>query len=134
MKSACDELGVTLIAYSPIAQGDDPLVADLASFGLLKENNRFSVFFFVPTGALTGKYTPENPPKGPRGKLYTPEFLTTVSPVYCDYTVFNSRENIKCTPCVLMEFCVYTLCLTLDHIPLVCLTLIPLACLRFVSI
>lgn len=32
-------------------------------------------------GALTGKYTPENPPTGPRGRIYTPEFLTKVRPV-----------------------------------------------------
>ncbi|XBJ01317.1 hypothetical protein VPH35_020986 [Triticum aestivum] len=51
VKAACDELGVTLIAYSPIAQG-----------------------------VLSGKYTPENPPTGPRGNTYTPEFLTKVIP------------------------------------------------------
>ncbi|KAF5731354.1 NAD(P)-linked oxidoreductase superfamily protein isoform 1 [Tripterygium wilfordii] len=52
VKAACDELGVTLIAYSPIAQG-----------------------------ALTGKYTPENPPSGPRGRIYTPEYLTKLQPL-----------------------------------------------------
>ncbi|XP_019193879.1 PREDICTED: uncharacterized oxidoreductase At1g06690, chloroplastic isoform X2 [Ipomoea nil] len=52
VKAACDELGITLIAYSPIAQG-----------------------------ALTGKYTPENPPTGPRGRIYTPEFLTQLQPL-----------------------------------------------------
>lgn len=52
VKAACDELGITLIAYSPIAQG-----------------------------ALTGKYTPQNPPTGPRGNIYTPEFLTMLQPL-----------------------------------------------------
>ncbi|KAF3445037.1 hypothetical protein FNV43_RR14730 [Rhamnella rubrinervis] len=52
VKAACDELGITLIAYSPIAQG-----------------------------VLTGKYTPENPPTGPRGRIYTPEFLTRLQPL-----------------------------------------------------
>ncbi|KAJ4811418.1 NAD(P)-linked oxidoreductase superfamily protein [Rhynchospora pubera] len=52
VKAACDELGITLIAYSPIAQG-----------------------------ALTGKYTPENPPTGPRGRVYTPELLTKMQPL-----------------------------------------------------
>ncbi|EEF40860.1 uncharacterized oxidoreductase At1g06690, chloroplastic [Ricinus communis] len=52
VKAACDELGITLIAYSPIAQG-----------------------------ALTGKYTPENPPTGPRGRIYTPEFLIKLQPL-----------------------------------------------------
>lgn len=52
VKAACDDLGVTLIAYSPIAQG-----------------------------ALTGKYTPENPPPGPRGRIYTPEYLRELQPL-----------------------------------------------------
>lgn len=52
VKAACDELGITLIAYSPIAQG-----------------------------VLTGKYTPENPPTGPRANTYTPEFLTKLQPL-----------------------------------------------------
>ncbi|KAL6506827.1 hypothetical protein OROHE_022264 [Orobanche hederae] len=52
VKSACDELGVTLIAYSPLAQG-----------------------------ALTGKYTPNNTPPGPRGRIYTHEFMTKLQPL-----------------------------------------------------
>ncbi|KAG0464782.1 hypothetical protein HPP92_018946 [Vanilla planifolia] len=52
VKAACDELGVTLIAYSPIAQG-----------------------------VLTGKYTPENLPSGPRERIYTPEFLKKLQPL-----------------------------------------------------
>ncbi|PIA30226.1 hypothetical protein AQUCO_05700145v1 [Aquilegia coerulea] len=52
VKATCDELGITLIAYSPIAQG-----------------------------VLTGKYTPENPPTGPRGRIYTPDFLTKLQPL-----------------------------------------------------
>ncbi|EYU17641.1 hypothetical protein MIMGU_mgv1a020393mg, partial [Erythranthe guttata] len=30
-------------------------------------------------GALTGKYTPSNTPTGPRGSIYTPEFMTKLS-------------------------------------------------------
>ncbi|EPS66561.1 hypothetical protein M569_08216, partial [Genlisea aurea] len=52
VKSACDELGITLIAYSPLAQG-----------------------------VLTGKYTPDNVPSGPRSRIYTPEFLTKLRPL-----------------------------------------------------
>lgn len=52
VKAACDELGITLIAYSPIGQG-----------------------------VLSGKYTPENPPSGPRGQIYNKEFLTNVKPL-----------------------------------------------------
>ncbi|RYR63790.1 hypothetical protein Ahy_A04g021549 isoform A [Arachis hypogaea] len=53
VKAACDELGITLIAYSPIAQA----------------------------GVLTGKYTPDKPPSGPRSRIYTPEFLTRLQPL-----------------------------------------------------
>ncbi len=48
----CKELGVTLIAYSPIGMG-----------------------------VLTGKYTPQNPPPGMRGRRYPPEFLEKVQPL-----------------------------------------------------
>ncbi|XP_050382980.1 uncharacterized oxidoreductase At1g06690, chloroplastic [Argentina anserina] len=52
VKATCDELGITLIAYSPIAQG-----------------------------VLTGKYTPDNIPTGPRGQIYTRDFLTKLQPL-----------------------------------------------------
>ncbi len=48
----CQELNVTLIAYSPLGMG-----------------------------ALTGKYTPENPPGGARGRRYTRDFLKRVQPL-----------------------------------------------------
>jgi aryl-alcohol dehydrogenase-like predicted oxidoreductase len=48
----CKELNVTLIAYSPLAQG-----------------------------ALTGKYTPENPPPGIRGRRYNRSLLTNLQPL-----------------------------------------------------
>lgn len=49
---ACRDLGVTLIAYSPLAKG-----------------------------MLTGKYTPENPPPGPRRRLYPPSRLEEIQPL-----------------------------------------------------
>ncbi|GAQ77682.1 NAD(P)-linked oxidoreductase superfamily protein [Klebsormidium nitens] len=52
VKRTCDELGVTLIAYSPLAQG-----------------------------ILSGKYTPEKPPSGPRGTTYGREFLSQSLPL-----------------------------------------------------
>lgn len=52
VKATCDELGISLIAYSPIAQG-----------------------------ILTGKYTPQNIPTGPRGNIYTAELLTELQPL-----------------------------------------------------
>ena len=50
---ACREDEITLIAYSPIA-----------------------------SGVLSGKYTPENPPPGPRGRRYTPKFLERLQPLF----------------------------------------------------
>ncbi|ONK74414.1 uncharacterized protein A4U43_C03F5970 [Asparagus officinalis] len=67
VKAACDELGITLIAYSPIAQG-----------------------------ALTGKYTPVNPPTGPRGLIYTPEFLAKLQPLVS--RIKEIGENYGKTP------------------------------------
>ncbi len=49
---ACKELGVTLIAYSPLAQG-----------------------------ILTGKYTPEHPAPGVRGGMYSRVYLARIQPV-----------------------------------------------------
>ena len=48
----CRELGVTLIAYSPLAKG-----------------------------LLTGKYTPENPPPGLRRRLFHPTDLAAIQPL-----------------------------------------------------
>lgn len=48
----CRDLGVTVIAYSPLTMG-----------------------------LLTGKYTPDNPPKGMRGRKYKPDYLARIQPV-----------------------------------------------------
>ncbi len=50
--NACGEMGVTLIAYSPLAKG-----------------------------MLSGKYTPDNPPPGARRRLYPPARLAAVQPL-----------------------------------------------------
>lgn len=50
--SLCQELGVTLIAYSPLRKG-----------------------------LLTGKYTPESPPTGARNRLFRPEYLARIQPL-----------------------------------------------------
>ncbi|KAG0602101.1 hypothetical protein M758_11G160500 [Ceratodon purpureus] len=52
VKKTCDELGVTLIAYSPLGQG-----------------------------VLSGKYSASNLPAGPRGRTYNAEFLTKAAPL-----------------------------------------------------
>jgi aryl-alcohol dehydrogenase-like predicted oxidoreductase len=48
----CRELGVTVIAYSPLTMG-----------------------------LLTGKYTPDNPPKGMRGRKYKLDYLAKIQPI-----------------------------------------------------
>jgi aryl-alcohol dehydrogenase-like predicted oxidoreductase len=48
----CNELGVTLIAYSPLAMG-----------------------------MLTGKYTPDNPPSGTRARRYNRAYLSKIQPL-----------------------------------------------------
>jgi aryl-alcohol dehydrogenase-like predicted oxidoreductase len=50
--SACRRLGIRLIAYSPLAKG-----------------------------MLAGKYTPDQPPPGPRGRLYPAEYLAQIQPL-----------------------------------------------------
>ncbi|KAL2482184.1 putative oxidoreductase [Forsythia ovata] len=72
VKTACEELGITIIAYSPIAQG-----------------------------ALTGKYTPNNPPSGPRGRIYTPEFLTKLQPLINRIKEIGQNYNTTPTQVVL---------------------------------
>jgi Predicted oxidoreductases (related to aryl-alcohol dehydrogenases) len=48
----CNELGIKIIAYSPLAMG-----------------------------ILSGKYTPENPPKGVRASQYNRDFLAKIEPL-----------------------------------------------------
>ncbi len=50
--AACKELGITLIAYSPLEMG-----------------------------LLTGKYSPENPPRGIRSRRYSKGFLARIQPL-----------------------------------------------------
>jgi len=50
--ATCRQLGVTLIAYSPLAMG-----------------------------LLTGKYTPENPPPGVRGRRFNRKLLSRIQPL-----------------------------------------------------
>lgn len=68
VKATCDELGITLIAYSPIAQG-----------------------------VLSGKYTPENPPPGPRGQIYNHEFLIKLKPLLNRIKEIGEKYNKNST-------------------------------------
>jgi aryl-alcohol dehydrogenase-like predicted oxidoreductase len=49
---ACQENSITLIAYSPLA-----------------------------SGVLTGKYSPDKPLPGPRGRRYGPEYMKRIQPI-----------------------------------------------------
>ncbi len=62
----CNDLGVTIIAYSPLAQG-----------------------------VLTGKYTPENPPPGFRGNKYNRKFLAQVQPLIAALRKIGSEHAGK---------------------------------------
>ncbi|KAK1308400.1 putative oxidoreductase [Acorus calamus] len=54
----------------------------------------------IKSGALTGKYTPQNTPTGPRGRIYTPEFFTKASlppyplPRYSTSTLAHKNKRI----------------------------------------
>ena len=60
----CAELGVTIIAYSPLAQG-----------------------------LLTGKYTPENPPPGIRGLRYRRRRLAALAPLIERLTAIGAEHG-----------------------------------------
>ena len=62
----CQELGITLIAYSPIAKG-----------------------------MLSGKYTPSNPPPGPRGRQYTQDLLARIQPLIALLREIGQRYDGK---------------------------------------
>ncbi|XP_038899439.1 uncharacterized oxidoreductase At1g06690, chloroplastic-like isoform X2 [Benincasa hispida] len=72
VKDACDELGVTLIAYAPLAQG-----------------------------VLTGKYTATNPPIGPRSLIYSSEFVTKLQPLLNRIRDIGEKYNKSPTQVVL---------------------------------
>lgn len=63
---ACHEEGITLIAYSPLEQG-----------------------------LLTGKYTPENPPPGARGREYTRSRLEEIQPLIHLMREIGQRHDDK---------------------------------------
>ncbi len=62
----CRELNVTLIAYSPLAMG-----------------------------MLTGKYTPDNPPKGVRGRQYNRQYLAAMQPLVAQLREIGAAHDGK---------------------------------------
>jgi len=63
---ACRDLGVTLIAYSPLAMG-----------------------------VLTGRYTAQNPPPGTRGRLYQRDFLARLEPLLARMRAIGESHGDK---------------------------------------
>ncbi len=63
---ACRDLGVTLIAYSPLAMG-----------------------------VLTGRYTAQNPPPGTRGRLYRRDFLARLEPLLARMRAIGESHGDK---------------------------------------
>lgn len=59
------------------------------------ENIEISTIYTY-AGALTGKYTPENPPTGPRRQIYTPEFLTRVKQSQYFESQLHSKFQFYC--------------------------------------
>ena len=62
----CNELGIKIIAYSPLAMG-----------------------------ILTGKYTPENPPSGVRNSQYNRDYLTRIQPLIKTMRKIGDEHNGK---------------------------------------
>ena len=66
LMETCRELGVTVIAYSPLGMG-----------------------------TLTGKYTPDNPPAGTRSRRYNPEFLAQMQPLIAQIRKIGQQHGNK---------------------------------------
>jgi aryl-alcohol dehydrogenase-like predicted oxidoreductase len=64
--SYCQEQGIKIIAYSPLAMG-----------------------------ILTGKYTPEHPPRGTRAVQYNPAYLSKVAPLLKTLSRIGNDHNAK---------------------------------------
>ena len=74
---ACQDLGVTLIAYSPLAQG-----------------------------SLTGKYTPDNPPPGLRGRRYPRAYLERIQPLLHQMQEIGEAHGGKTLAQVAINWCI----------------------------
>jgi aryl-alcohol dehydrogenase-like predicted oxidoreductase len=77
MLKACQDLGVTLIAYSPLAQG-----------------------------ILTGKYNPDNPPPGMRGRRYSRPYLERLRPLLRQMQEIGEGHSGKSLAQVAINWCI----------------------------
>jgi aryl-alcohol dehydrogenase-like predicted oxidoreductase len=75
--AACREMDITLIAYSPLAMG-----------------------------ILTGKYTPENPLPGIRGKRYPVSYLAAVQPLVARLRQIGAAHGDKSPSQVALNWCI----------------------------
>jgi aryl-alcohol dehydrogenase-like predicted oxidoreductase len=73
----CQELGVKVIAYSPLAQG-----------------------------VLTGKYTSENPPRGFRGRKYNRKYMQEIKPLIVILKKIGSDHGSKSAGQVALNWCI----------------------------
>ena len=73
----CQELGIKVIAYSPLAQG-----------------------------VLTGKYTAENPPRGVRGRKYSRRYLEQVKPLIGVIKKIGADHGGKSAGQVAINWCI----------------------------
>lgn len=73
----CQELGVRVIAYSPLAKG-----------------------------ILTGKYNPQNPPPGLRSASYNPAYLQQVQPLLRLMTEIGQDQGSKTPAQVALNWCI----------------------------
>jgi aryl-alcohol dehydrogenase-like predicted oxidoreductase len=73
----CQEMGVKVIAYSPLGQG-----------------------------ILTGKYTPENPPRGFRARKYNRAYLEQVKPLILVLKKIGSDHGGKSAGQVALNWCI----------------------------
>ncbi|MEJ2600612.1 MAG: aldo/keto reductase [Anaerolineales bacterium] len=74
---ACRDLGVTLIAYSPLAQG-----------------------------SLTGKYSPDKPPPGLRGRRYPRSYLERIQPLLRRMEEIGAVHGEKTQAQVAINWCI----------------------------
>ncbi len=75
VRQMCRDLGVTMIAYSPLEKG-----------------------------ILTGKYTPASPPSGIRGRMYRPWYLARVQPLLATMREIGAAHGGKTLPQIALNW------------------------------
>jgi aryl-alcohol dehydrogenase-like predicted oxidoreductase len=114
LEGLCDNIGVSNYNYeqleramNTLAKRGVKLASNQVPYHLLNRNIEFNGVFdlckahdvkiisYSPLaqGILTGKYHPENPPKGVRYALYSPRYLLKVSPLLNTLSEISSKYN-----------------------------------------